>query len=71
MSLNEMTQKLEIYPNPANEILNVLQVGKKQIFDMNGMLVLESNEEKMNIHALKPGVYVLECNGERNKIVKQ
>ncbi len=70
VSLNEMTQKPEIYPNPANEILNVLQVGKKQIFDMNGMLVLESNEEKMNIHGLKPGIYVLECNGERNKIVK-
>jgi hypothetical protein len=71
VSLNEMTQKPEIYPNPANEILNVLQVGKKQVFDMNGVLVLESNEEKMNIHGLKPGVYVLECNGERNKIVKQ
>ncbi len=67
-----------IYPNPANDVLNI-EVGEKadiQIIDINGRLMLAdavvANEKKTISTAILPsGVYFLKVFGDRTVTTKQ
>lgn len=70
---------ISIYPNPATDYINILNVKTKiekvVIFDLSGKQMLSDNKEKINVAKLPSGVYVLSVktdSGIRNfKFIKQ
>lgn len=81
---NEAPTSLVIYPNPANDYVNVHVtngniIGIINIYDINGSLMkvseLEGNVEEINISDLPRGTYLISVEDERsnliNKFIKQ
>lgn len=70
---------LNIYPNPATDYINILNVKHKiekvTIFDLTGKQMISDTKEKINISKIPSGVYVLSVKTEtgiRNfKFIKQ
>ncbi len=56
-----------IYPNPANKIIQVNIEGNKKIYNVLGELLIETNQDQINIRNLEQGVYILQT---QNKILK-
>ena len=62
-----VSEKIMLYPNPANETLYVERAddmnGTLFIHDMNGTLVMEESipdaESSINISTLNPGIYMV------------
>ena len=53
-----------IFPNPSSETIYISspeKVGNVEIYDLNGMLIQESNETTLNVQSLPNGVYLLRC----------
>ncbi|OQC44345.1 MAG: hypothetical protein BWX59_01970 [Bacteroidetes bacterium ADurb.Bin028] len=63
---NTTIESLNIYPNPASDILFVSQdVDEIAIFDVTGKLVLkEFNNNSINISALNSGLYIVKTISE-------
>lgn len=72
-SLNEnrRVEMLQLYPNPSNDMITIklpenlkTQFGTIRIFDINGRVVIEEENENMNapisLRKLSPGVYFVE-----------
>jgi hypothetical protein len=68
---------LELYPNPAQTWVRV--GGMKapatvQIINMDGQVAkqeeITSNTQQLNMADLPPGIYILQTNGQRKKLVK-
>jgi len=62
--LNEMTNNTLIYPNPANDMINVVCAGdfKYELFDARGRLILFGNgsdHEKLSIEVFESGIYMI------------
>ena len=55
------TTKLRIFPNPSTSIVHIsyANFGSVQIFDMNGALVLKSQNSTIDISELSQGIYVI------------
>lgn len=75
---NHLTKnKLEIYPNPAQDFVTISTSEKIEfieIFDMNGKLINKINQSisKINVSNLAQGVYFLKVNGKHvKKIIKK
>jgi hypothetical protein len=71
----ELADALRIYPNPAQtEIqLDLMVQSVVQIEDLNGKIVYNQvilPGEKINIEYLKPGIYFVETNQQRTKLIK-
>lgn len=70
---------LTIYPNPATDYINILNVKTKVekvvIFDLSGKQMLSDNKQKINVSKLPSGVYLLSVktdSGIKNfKFIKQ
>jgi hypothetical protein len=68
---------IRIYPNPAQESINVISTEIKanpyQVYDLNGRLylngMLNPGKNRLNISSLSPGVYLLKCNNQFTRIV--
>ncbi|MDR0681580.1 MAG: T9SS type A sorting domain-containing protein [Dysgonamonadaceae bacterium] len=64
---------LTVYPNPTQ---GELQINKKTIdaevlfFDCTGKLVLQTNDTQLNIGNLTSGIYILQSEGQRVKVIK-
>lgn len=71
VGLNEIPEALTLYPNPANEVVMVNQAGEKLVYELDGTLLLSSNELTLNISSLASGMYVISVNGQKTTIVKQ
>jgi len=71
VGLTEIHDGLAVYPNPANDVVTVDHVGEKLVYALDGTLLLSSNEQKLNISSLAPGMYVIAVNGQKTTIVKQ
>jgi len=77
-NLSKKLESVEIYPNPAKNILN-LKIDNSvkkftfEMIDMNGNHILTSkdNSHQINISQLKPGVYLGTMTIENNKITKK
>ena len=71
---------LELYPNPANDIINIsaksnIQIGIIKLFDVNGELIQEINNINTNtldidISRLPEGFYYIISNNEIYKFIK-
>jgi hypothetical protein len=70
--------ELQITPNPAIQSINLNienDIVKIKIYDLNGNLVLESIESKIDVTALPAGTYYVVANGEtetrKGKFIKE
>ena len=82
-SQNESESLLKIYPNPANQIININGnqiIEKVEIFDIHGKLIknfslLNSENRSINISSLVTGIYILRIHSKNHfsnhKIIKQ
>jgi hypothetical protein len=56
----EIGSSIEIYPNPADNVLNLSEESNYQMFDFLGNKVLEGPATRtIDVSSLKPGIYVL------------
>jgi len=70
-ALNEKLE-ISIYPNPANDIINV-KYNKEfiiEIFDITGKSILTSKNKTTNIAHLDQGNYIIMIKNEKGKILK-
>lgn len=61
---SEKTVPFKIYPNPVTEVLSIqsnIPIQHGEIYAMNGkrVKIIEQNENKISLTALKPGTYLL------------
>jgi len=67
---------LQIYPNPVSNILyinleNSPTPPEVKIYSLQGVLVLQTNENQIDVSSLPAGFYVANVNGINRKIIKQ
>jgi hypothetical protein len=69
----ENNSSVNIYPNPATDIINidVLKVTSVSIMDLNGKLILRSNQKQIDVSSLAKGIYSVEIISGNNKVVKK
>ena len=74
VSTNSIEQKLNIYPNPNNGVLNVnsdIELGLIEIFDIQGKMVLSTSYSKnIDLNQLKSGHYSIVFSNDRNEKFK-
>ena len=70
VGLNEIPEALNLYPNPANEVVTVNQAGEKLVYALDGTLLLSSNAQTVNISSLSQGMYVISVNGQQTTLIK-
>ena len=58
-----------VYPNPADKYVTI--DGDCEIYDLNGLKLIESNDRNVLVEGLKPGVYVVRVRGKMIKLIKQ
>lgn len=75
-SLNKPINNISIYPNPANDFINIFSKdnSKKDIEIMNtiGEIIYKGqfmNNSKINTQSFKPGLYVLRCGETVKKVL--
>lgn len=65
---------VNVYPNPSKSIINVESaepITRIEIYNMNGQLLLSSNETSINIESLRSGIYILTAKNELGTITKK
>tara|TARA_B110000261_G_scaffold28183_1_gene31667 strand:- start:1050 stop:1676 length:627 start_codon:yes stop_codon:yes gene_type:complete len=79
-SINELiAQTTEIYPNPANNVLNIVSytvgIDKINIYNLNGQLVLNkevnNNQKTLNISSLESGIYIVDILSENTSVKRK
>jgi hypothetical protein len=80
LSINELiAQTTEIYPNPANNVLNIVSytvgIDKINIYNLNGQLVLNkevnNNQKTLNISSLESGIYIVDILSENTSVKRK
>ena len=80
LSINELiAQTTEIYPNPANNVLNIVSytvgIEKINIYNLNGQLVLNkevnNNQKTLNISSLESGIYIIDILSENTSVKRK
>ena len=69
--IEEESQILNVYPNPARNIISINSEGEKIIYNILGEVILKSKEKNINIQKLSNGVYWIKCKKKVGKIIKQ
>ncbi|MFM7663725.1 MAG: T9SS type A sorting domain-containing protein [Bacteroidota bacterium] len=70
-NLNELSEELEVFPNPCQEYLTVNLNGEKRLMDAQGKTRLLTSNNSLDLSALPAGFYVLQCQGKISKIIKE
>lgn len=70
-NLNELSEELEVFPNPCQEYLTVNLNGEKRLMDAQGKTRLLTFNNSLDLSALPAGFYVLQCQGKISKIIKE
>ena len=76
---NNTSTKLTLYPNPTSDVLNIQygeEIVESLIYNIEGDLMMRSNEPSINVSQLPYGIYVvhvLTANGQclQNKFIKR
>ena len=80
LSVNELiAQTTEIYPNPANNVLNIVSytvgIENINIYNLNGQLVLNkevnNNQKTLNISSLESGIYIVDILSENTSVKRK
>jgi len=66
---------VKLYPNPVSATLYIETgtdiIPTVKLYSIQGALLLEAQENSINLSSLSNGIYIVEVNGERYKIIKQ
>jgi uncharacterized repeat protein (TIGR03803 family) len=64
--------KIDIYPNPATEILNIVYDKKfvMELYDITGRQVLKSETKETNISELESGTYIILIKDKQGAVLK-
>lgn len=65
------SNKIKLYPNPANDILNIetsLEIQSVEIYTIQGQKVASSTEKQINVSHLVSGIYLVKTLDNNNKI---
>ncbi|WP_157505105.1 T9SS type A sorting domain-containing protein, partial [Flavobacterium tegetincola] len=60
---NQAKIDIVLYPNPASDVLNIetaLEVQSVIMLNINGQIVLSSNQKQVNVSALPAGIYMVQ-----------
>jgi aminopeptidase YwaD len=80
LSVNELVaQTTEIYPNPANNVLNIISytvgINSISIFNLNGQEVLNTtvnaNQIRINTSSLANGVYIVDIKSNNTSVKRK
>jgi hypothetical protein len=66
--------ELLIYPNPTSDVLYISTKADKVsvvIYSLQGQTLLHSSQKQIDLSAFASGVYIIDVNGTRGKIVKR
>ena len=63
--------EFKVYPNPCENILNIDSDGLKRLFDLNGKLLMETKLNKIDMSGFEVGMYFVEIDGVRVKVLKK
>lgn len=69
-----MKNNISIYPNPANDILNITSNGVFDayiVYDLLGKKLIESNQNIISVESLSHGIYLLEAKQGNEKVLQR
>jgi hypothetical protein len=74
----EFANKLNVYPNPIKDILNISfdnQINSVSIYNVLGQEVIQTNQTKIDVSGLRAGTYFVKISGDNLvktiKVVKE
>ena len=67
----EIQANIIIYPNPADNQININHQGLKEIYNMLGKKVLETYDNQINISKLSKGVYTIKIENTPIRLIKK
>jgi hypothetical protein len=73
---NELSNSVQIYPNPANEFITIVSSEKIEalsLFDMTGKRLYfeDTDKDKINVSSFAKGIYILDVMTSKGKVVKK
>ena len=63
--------KVELYPNPVNEILFISKFVQWQVLSTQGKVVLEGEGDFISLESIEKGIYFIQVGAEVQSIIKQ
>ena len=61
-----------VYPNPVTDMLYIkAENPQSKLYNQQGQLLLQTNEAQITFSSYPTGIYILDVNGERMKVVKK
>lgn len=72
-NINSIENNILVYPNPSSKILNIKtsEPINIKIFNINGKLILNTNQNNIDISMLKKGIYLIEIKNKKNTATKK
>jgi hypothetical protein len=64
---------ISIYPNPATNVININSFDDVQvsIYNVSGTKLMQTSDRQINVSALAPGIYIIDINGIKTKVIKR
>jgi hypothetical protein len=69
--IDENKTDLKIYPNPTNSILYLSEKVEYKLYNTLGDIILIGNNNIIDMRSFNNGIYILESESVRKKIIKQ
>jgi len=68
----ELSQtSFDVFPNPLNHYINVTSNALIEVFDMNGRLMITSNDQSIFVGDLANGFYMVKSNSQTQRFIKK
>jgi hypothetical protein len=71
LGIDENKTDLKIYPNPTNSILYLSEKVEYKLYNTLGDIILIGNNNIIDMRSFNNGIYILESESVRKKIIKQ
>ena len=73
VGINELSKTISVYPNPANELVTILNTdgASVSILDLSGKTLINSASNEINVSNLSTGTYFISVNGMQTKFIKK
>lgn len=65
------SNSIQVFPNPAHNIINVVGANSYRVYDVYGNLILSSNDSNLDITKLSSGLYLIRGEGASTFFIKQ
>ena len=62
--------RIKLYPNPTDRYININYDGLKEVYDILGDKLIETNDSRIDLHDLANGIYFLRVNNRNIQIIK-